>query len=285
MNTTTKGKIKEAMLTRIETTALSQAKAAVQIGISDATISQIKAGNWDNISDALWRKVAKWCGFENSEWVMVETNNFSLLTSTLRDAQNYAEVHGIIADAGTIKSSGSEVFRNNNEQVYYVECAEYWNKKQFLNEILTAMGKDASGLNVSEMMESLTLGLTEQAQPLLILDEYDKLKDDAFIFLITLYNKLEDKCGIVILATDHLKKRIDRGVIRNKKGYKEIYSRLGRKFITLPNTSSVDISKICIGNGISDVSMIESITRSCGNDLRAVRKMVTKIKHSIKQNG
>ena len=93
-------------------------------------------------------------------------------------------------------------------------------------------------------------------------------------FFISLYNKLEDQCGIVICATDYLKKRITRGVKANRKGYKEIYSRVGRKFIPMPVVNNEDIAAVCIANGVTDRATIEEIIDDCECDLRRVKRRV-----------
>ena len=42
----------------------------------------------------------------------------------------------------------------------------------------------------------------------MVLDEADKLSDQVLYFFISLYNKLEDRVGIILCATDYLEKRI-----------------------------------------------------------------------------
>lgn len=66
--------------------------------------------------------------------------------------------------------------------------------------------------------------------PLLVFDEADKLTEPVFHYFISLYNKLEEKCGVVFLSTDYIVKRISNGLKYQKPGYKEFFSRIGRKF-------------------------------------------------------
>ena len=79
-------------------------------------------------------------------------------------------------------------------------------------------------------------------------------------------------------ATDQLKKRIMRGLKLNKKGYKEIFSRIGRKFIELKGVGHTDITAVCIANGITDRGQIRDIIDDCGYDLRRVKRKVHAIK-------
>ncbi|MEG2791945.1 MAG: ATP-binding protein, partial [Odoribacter sp.] len=96
---------------------------------------------------------------------------------------------------------------------------------------------------------------------------------------ITLYNQLEEHCGIVMCATDHLQKRIKRGLKLNKKGYKEIFSRIGRKFVELDGVCTSDVVSICIDNGITDKTTIKEIIEDCEWDLRRVKRKI----HALKQ--
>ena len=108
--------------------------------------------------------------------------------------------------------------------------------------------------------------------PLIILDEADKLSDQVMFFFITFYNKLEDYCGIVLMATDYLEKKVRRGLRLNKKGYKEIYSRIGRRFVAMPGLSATDISDVCRANGVEGLREIETVKKDCEGDLRRVKR-------------
>lgn len=119
---------------------------------------------------------------------------------------------------------------------------------------------------------------------LIILDEADKLSDQVLHFFITIYNKLEDTVGIVLCATQYLKKRIERGVVNNRKGYKEIYSRIGRKFIPMPVVNRCDIKGVCLANGLDDRREIERIIDDADNDLRRVKRLVCALKLKSSEN-
>ena len=160
----------------------------------------------------------------------------------------------------------------------------FFHGKQFLTELLQAMGVEATGSTVAEMMSEAILTLKRKATPIIILDEADKLSDQVLYFFISLYNKLEDHCGIIICATDYLKKRITRGVKANRKGYKEIYSRVGRKFIPMPVVNGEDIAAVCVANGITDRATIEEIIDDSECDLRRVKRRVHAEKKQLSNN-
>ena len=258
----------------------SQNKASKSLGgVSSATISQILNNNWELISDEMWRNIGSQIGYNENEWTAVEIRDFKRINALLTDSQNFGNVFAITGEAGSGKSFAMRQFQEANKRVYLLQCSEYWNRKIFLQELLSSLGRDYSGYNVGEMMTEAVRILKMQQTPLILLDEADKLSDQVLYFFITLYNQLEDRVGIVLCATDHLSKRIRRGLKLNKKGYKEIYSRIGRKFIELSGPGSSDIASICIANGIIEKSKIKDIVERSECDLRRVKRLI----HATKQ--
>ena len=257
----------------------SQNKAAASLkDVSAATISQMLNSKWDLIKDEMWRNVASQIGYRDEKWEAVQTTDFRLLTNILNDVKENSLVMAITGNAGSGKTFTLRHFTENNKQVYMLCCNEYWNRKQFLSELLTAMGRDYSGLTVGEMMSEAVRGLKTQESPLVILDEADKLSDQVLYFFITLYNQLEDECGIILCATNHLEKRLRRGVKLNKKGYNEIWSRIGRKCVELKGVSAADICAICEVNGIADSKEIDAVIADSDSDLRRVKRKIHAIK-------
>ncbi|RWX00952.1 ATP-binding protein [Flavobacterium cerinum] len=258
----------------------SQNKAANSLkNVSAATISQMVNSKWDLIKEEMWRNVSAQIGGSNTnEWVIVETSSHKRLNGLLTDAQEHSNVFAAIGDAGSGKSNTMKHYANN-PNAYRLQCSEFWNRKIFLAELLSAMGSDHSGLTVAEMMYEAVSRLKKKEKPLLMLDEADKLSDQVLYFFITLYNELEDHCGIVLCATDHLKKRIKKGIALNKKGYNEIYSRVGRKFIELSSVDFTAVTQICVANDIIEKSQIKKVWEDCDNDLRRVKRKIHALKN------
>lgn len=260
----------------------SQNKASRTLkDVSPATISQMLNGKWELITDAMWRNVAAQIGCNGKDWRIVPTSVYNELYTLLRDAQSDNGVSAIIGNAGCGKSETSKRYITENKNAYRLECSEFWNRKTFMLELLSAMGVDSSGFTVNEMMQKVIQTLKSQENPIVILDEADKLSDQVLYFFITLYNKLEDHCAIVLLATAYLEKRITRGVALNKKGYNEIYSRIGRKCIPLDGNTFDDMAAICSHNGVTMPRDVEKIINDSECDLRRVKKLT---RASIKRN-
>ena len=272
----------------------SQNKAANSLkNVSAATISQMLNGNWELIKDDMWRNVAAQIGYKDDKWEAVETGNYTRMTAFLKDAKANSLVLGICGDAGSGKTFACKQFAANNPSTYLLCCNEYWNRKLFLTELLSAIGRDYSGFTVGAMMSEAVHALKRQDCPLIILDEADKLSDQVLYFFITLYNQLEDECGIVLCATSYLQKRIENGIKHNKKGYNEIWSRLGRKLVQLKDkdkkvggVTSADITAICVANGITSKEIIDDVIADSDSDLRRVKRRIhaEKGKLSLKAN-
>lgn len=75
-------------------------------------------------------------------------------------------------------------------------------------------------------------------------------------------------------ATSNLKARIEKGLRLNRKGYAEIYSRIGRKFVELPLPNSEDVAAVCVANGVSDTKAINKVIDESDGDLRRVKRSV-----------
>lgn len=264
----------------------SQNKAAASLkGVSSATISQMLNGNWELIKDEMWRNVATQIGYSTDSWKAVDTKNYRDLMAMYADAQENGLVLAITGEAGSGKTFAAKNYVETHKRAYLLCCNEFWNRKLFLSELLSVLGKDYSGYTVGEMMHEAVSELKKQDAPLLILDEADKLSDQVLYFFISIYNQLEDECGILLQATNHLEKRLNRGVKLNKKGYNEIWSRIGRKCIELEGVCASDIASICEANGIVNMWTIEKIIDDSDSDLRRVKRRVHAEKKKAEKNG
>lgn len=271
-----KAKIKEALVE--QKIIHGQNTLAKRWNISSAMLSHVINDNWKDIGDKTWKKLNDVLGLNNDEWQTVETMPSKFIVNLLEQAQYKSNVYAMISPAGSSKSETTRQYSSSNSNVYRIECAEYWNKKAFMTELLRAMGQSPEGMTIYDIMDSVQNEILKVDKPLIILDEADKLRDEVFYFFITLYNKLQGKCGILMCATSFLQHRIMKGLKLNKKGYQEIYSRIGRRFVEVPGITGMDITNICKANGVEHPKAIEQVIKDCQNDLRRVVRSVEAIK-------
>lgn len=253
----------------------SQNKAANSLnGVSSATVSKVLAGDWDTISDEMWRSIASQVGHESKGWQIAETRAYKRMVFLLNNAKTDSLVMAVTGDAGCGKTEAIKNYTAGNRNVYHLCCSEYWNRRTFMGKLLQCMGVDYTGSTVSDMMDDIIDNLKRKERPLIVLDEADKLTDQVFYFFISLYNQLEDHCGIILCATNYLEKRIKKGLRTKRKGYEEIYSRMGRKFVELQVINSEDVAAVCVANGVTDAKSINRIIEDSDCDLRRVKRAV-----------
>jgi DNA transposition AAA+ family ATPase len=211
----------------------------------------------------------------------VETGAYQEIRFALKDAQEFRNVTWVVGDAGCGKTTTAQMYAQENREVFYVLCSEDMSKAEFIREIARTVGLRSEGYTLRELWDLIIGELIQMELPLMIFDEADKLTDTVFHYFISFYNRLEDKCGIIFMSTDYIKRRMDLGLRHNKKGYNEIHSRIGRKFYQLDQTTANDVYAICAANGLKDKAKINEVIKdaeSCDFDLRRVKKSIHRVK-------
>lgn len=260
-----------------------QNKAANTLkGVSAATVSKILNNDWNTIADGMWHNVSKQIGLSSQGWSIVNTNVYDELTQLLDCAQQDRQVMAIVGSAGCGKSATIRQYVATHQEAYCITCSEYQNRGSWLSAVMETMGLDPRGMSVAEKIGAVVRRLKRLDSPLLILDEADKMSDQVLYFLITLYNELEDHCGIILSATQHLEKRLQKGLRIGRKGYEEVYSRIGRQCIHLSVLSPEDVSLVCTANGLTDSRRVRRIAEEAQCDLRRVRRAVWR-EHQLSQ--
>ena len=245
--------------------------------VSEATIINIRKGVWESVSDDMWRSIGKQVGVSKKQKMQfVPIVNSASLIRLFNDSREYGNVFSITGAPGSGKTETAKWYAGTEENVAHVECSEYMSKKDFLRAILTKMGRENAGGSVADMMELITETFLKLDDPLLIIDEVDKLSESVLYFIISFYNVLHGKVGMVLLSTDYFSKRMQRGLRNNRKGYAEIFSRIGRRHVGIRGIDMEDIRMICKANGVEEDSIIRSIFNESEGDLRRVERLINK---------
>jgi len=289
MKTETKHKISELLKTRMDGLKMSQDVAAKTISnMSGATVNMIVNKKWVEkeqiISDKMWNRVAAYLGMER-EWVLVvEDRNFKRITNIAKRAQQTCHAKAISGEPGLGKSATLKEYSNNNPNAYYIQCAEFWTKKVFLQKLRQAMGMSNEGVqSIPVMVDEIVTSLHGATKPLIIIDEADKLKDGVISLFNCLYNEAPDACGFLIAGAPFLKARIEKGVRQNKQSYKELFSRVGGEFLTIHSLTDERIATICHANGLNEPLHIQEVINTANNDLRRVKNTIDRIKLEIEK--
>jgi len=262
---------------------LNRAAESLQ-GVSSATVSQLCNGKYELISDEMFIRIASQIGFAFDSWNLHEGKTFKEITFALSDAQAYKNVTWVVGDAGCGKTTAAIEYRRTHRNVFYILCSEDMRRSDFVREIAKQVGAPTDTTNLRDMLENAISMISFLGNPLLVFDEGDKLTDSVFNYFISIYNRLEGHSGIVFLSTDYIKRRMEAGLRYNKKGYKEINSRIGRRFFDVSPTEQTDIYAICQANNLTDRADIEEVlkdARRSDNDLRRVKRCIHRQKRII----
>lgn len=284
LTTEMKEQVRSALIAyRSNYPTLNRAAESLQ-GVSSATVSQLCNGKYELISDEMFIRIASQIGFAFDSWTLHEGKTFKEITFTLSDAQAYKNVTWIVGDAGCGKTTAAIEYRRTHRNVFYILCSEDMRRSDFVREIAKQVGAPTDTTNLRDMLENAISMISFLGNPLLVFDEGDKLTDSVFNYFISIYNRLEGHSGIVFLSTDYIKRRMEAGLRYNKKGYKEINSRIGRRFFDVSPTEQNDIYAICQANNLTDRADIEEVlkdARRSDNDLRRVKRCIHRQKRII----
>lgn len=284
LTTEMKEQVRSALIAyRSNYPTLNRAAESLQ-GVSSATVSQLCNGKYELISDEMFIRIATQIGFAFDSWNLHEGKTFKEITFTLSDAQAYKNVTWIVGDAGCGKTTAAIEYRRTHRNVFYILCSEDMRRSDFVREIAKQVGAPTDTTNLRDMLENAISMISFLGNPLLVFDEGDKLTDSVFNYFISIYNRLEGHSGIVFLSTDYIKRRMEAGLRYNKKGYKEINSRIGRRFFDVSPTEQNDIYAICQANNLTDRADIEEVLKDAkrsDNDLRRVKRCIHRQKRII----
>lgn len=246
--------------------------------ISAATISNILNGKWTNISEDMWKRLESQL-VKNEGWQIFSTGAYQDMTLYLGYSQQHSSVMWVAAPAGIGKSTAAASYAALNRNVFRLTCAPDMTRSDFVHELAAQVGVRTNGMSIRSAFNEILRHVVTLDRPLLVFDEADKLADSVMYYFISIYNALEDRCGIVFLSTAAIKKRITNGVLRDKKGYDEIESRICRRYVDLTPVSAAEIEQICLANNLQDpaaIGRVKADVRAYGNDLRRVKQSVNR---------
>lgn len=273
-----KKKIQVALQDYMTQTAKSQSKVANEIGdgISVTVINHITSGRYTQgqiVSDKNFQRVSTFLGLDK-DWVIVhDDDNFMKIQEICHEAQSASESYAISAPPGHCKSEASKDYASRVKKVFYVKCSAHFTKKVFLLQIVKALGLTAESESIAYLNDFIIDRLNSMNRPLLIIDEADKLSDALFQFFITFYNDTPS-CGYVFLGSNFFRLRVIKNVNKDKMGYSEFFSRIGRQFVALKALTPKRIKVICVANGITDDAQISEVINKSENDMRRIRRLV-----------
>ncbi len=240
----------------------SYAKVAEKCNINVGALSTILAGKYGADETKMLAKIAVALNYKELDWHLVRTiRNYREINDAVLDAETERMWFAISNKAGSGKTGTLEDIFNHDTtgSITFIQAQE-WSARQFIIELihktigLTALkGKYKTITDLTQLVANYfnEKSATERI-PVLLIDEFDKLRPAAKRILIPLYNKTEDRLGLIACGTDAFRKEMKAGVRLAKNGYDELDSRFGRKYLELKGATEQEVYQICEANGVTD---------------------------------
>jgi len=292
-----KTQIGKLLIELMEAKGMNQAQFARSVNLSSADLSNIRHQNWlrntQLIGDKKWVHVARIVGFSRSDdmrWMTAETSMKTFIDHQLDLCQKFHFTAILVDDAGTGKTFACKSYAKTHRHVYYIDCTNCRQRGRFARNLAKAVGVEGYSTSIDEVIEEVMYAIQLTENPLIILDEAGDLQDSAFLELKRLYNNLEGICGFYIVGADGLRRKIERNIAREKVGWTEIFSRMGKRSSKHvsgePQVRKQIMQEMAIevirANGIREEAgvrqILKDVNRNGSMDLRTVSREVIKYK-------
>ncbi len=254
-------------------------------GVSKTSVRSILAERYDNISDAFWRNLrGQICTPEANNWVVVDTPVVNDLLFCFREAQEDMDFTWAISAPGSGKTEAAKKYVRENRNAFHMQCDEAMAKSTFAIELSRVVGlRVNTQKNARKIIIDAIERLSELDSPLIIFDEADKLSDSIIYFFITIYNHLKDKVGVVFISTDYMVRRMKEGLRLCRKGYPELYSRIGSNFYIVDHNEPYHVDAIIRANGISSEHIVAELVEDTIKSDMNLRRTCLKVRKTKKR--
>lgn len=250
---TEKEKISEMLMQGFNDSGFdSLSKFAKSVDLISADMTNIKdrkfVGNPSLVGDNKWIKLARIVRFDRrktTEWKTANTDVFQYVWKQLETCQNESITAILCDDAGIGKTYTAEIFAKKNKYAFHIDCCASPGKASFVRAIAQAVGVGRYG-KLNELIDDSVYALSQMENPILILDEAGDLEHNAIMILKRLYNALKGVCGFYLIGADGMKKKINNGIINEKLGFIEIFSRFGKSYKSVLPKLPVHKQKVII---------------------------------------
>jgi len=240
MKTEIKKQIAESLEVYMSEHGISQNEAAKRSEVNASYIIQIRKGDYMivsngktvEIADKYFEKIAEMVGFQirKNYWELRHTEQFIEIISELTDAKQNGYTRTIIGDTGCGKSYVIEQFRQKNpNDTFVVTVSQLDNIGDLLDKIIDLL-KITPAKTKSKKLRDIVVKLRDLkqdgAQPMLIFDECEYMKQPALCAMKELYDNLNKYCAIALVGHGQLLTNIERLRKRSKDGIPQFYRRI-----------------------------------------------------------
>lgn len=284
---TEKEQISKLIMLRYEESGFqSLSKFAKSLDLLSADMTNIKdrkyIANPSLIGDNKWIKLARIVRFDKRkviEWKTANTAVFNYVWSQLEACQSESITAILCDDAGIGKTYAAEMYAKKNKYAFHVDCCANPGKASFVRAIAQSVGVGRYG-KLNDLIDDSVYALSQMENPILILDEAGDLEHNSILILKRLYNALKGVCGFYLIGADGMKKKINSGIMNEKLGFVEVFSRMGKSYKhimpKLPQDKKSKMIEMAIqigkANGLTDKELdILNKKMEAGNILNDLR--------------
>lgn len=221
-----------ALLSARENFDGSDAAFAQQKGINKTVFSRLKNGETEGLlKDAQFISLGRDLGITPNErkWNMARTDVFTEIEEDVVFCKQFSKARIRVDDCGIGKTYSAKYLSRTLKNCFYVDASQTKTKQLFIRSLAQTIGVPHTGKYI-EVFENIKYYIKMLPQPIIIIDEAGKLNKDAFEEIQSLWNGTEGACGWYMMGANGFKRKIEKGLERDKEGYAEIFSRYSERF-------------------------------------------------------
>ncbi|MDO5607613.1 MAG: ATP-binding protein [Capnocytophaga sp.] len=290
---TFKQQVRDALMSARENYGGSDAAFAKSAGINGSVFSRLKNGETEKLlSDGEYIRLAMRFGV-NPNIVQWKTARTQVYNDIERDL-NFCKKHGksmiLIDMPGVGKTYCSQRILKEMRNGFYFDCSQAKTRQQFIRNLAETVGAGGNG-RFNDVKNRLKYTLNVLEKPIIVLDDSGYLDNPAFLEVQELWNGTEGRCAWYMIGDNALQTKIERGIQRDRIGYKAIFSRFSEEYVNLLPVGKDDKQeylKQLIGDvasaNLEDTAIVHKIIKKCiaqGKTLRNVDTIIRTIQDEI----
>lgn len=210
---------------------LSQNKTADKLGISPATLSAIyDTDKWGQLSPQMWNEVdTRLASITNAQsgWQIRETDNFSTIKAIVKTAEQTGGLYCVTGETGLGKTVTLKALAQEPNH-HYVLCEYLMQPRQLLAAICRGLDVEYVG-KPQVLLDNICRFFQQKRQQVLLLDDVGKLPNECYRVIQLIYDKLGERCGIVLTGTNYLKQHLLKCAAADKMSFRELVRRIRNK--------------------------------------------------------
>jgi len=237
-----------------------------------SVFSQLKAGKIGKLlTDPKWLIIGQRLNVtvNDRQWKVARTAVFETIEKQVVFCQKYSKGRVLVDDCGIGKTFAAKYLSRTLKNCFYVDASQAKSRQQFVRLLARTLGVEDQGRYV-DVKNGVKYYLRILTKPVVIIDEAGDLDYPAFLDIKELWNATEGICGWYMMGADGLRAKIDKGIISQRVGFREIFSRFSDAYgsvVPVERSEKIEfykklITDVLIANA-PDKSVIPAIVKKC----------------------